>query len=587
MVDIQLHLGDCRDVLRGMADNSVDSIVTDPPYELGFMGKRWDSTGIAYDVNVWRECLRVLKPGGHLLAFGGSRTYHRLACAVEDAGFEIRDQIMWIFGSGFPKSLDVSKAIDKAAGAERQVVRLATRQGNAERRGDGEQGATYGDVWGGFTTMSTPATPDAERWQGWGTALKPAHEPLVMARKPLAEHTVAANVLEWGTGGLNVDGTRVAFSDQVQAKKRDGYCVTPDGTTFSNRVSPGKRADEYTNPLGRFPANVIHDGNEQVVRLFPETKGGTWNRTKGARHFNNNGEPTDYETQGTDSSTGSAARFFKSCPLDDEDIEAQRLVYCAKASKRDRDEGLEDGLEWLDSIELVDYDGSIYSLSEVLLWESRDQSPSTALNGEALLVRGTSGDTTPERSGNGSCTISYGKPLMAQSLTGIRFTTSTGTRKTIASKTLNSLPVSNTSDCTEAAIETLMACGLSPVESVACISLWRLITTSAGMAYRPGAKSVAKPTPLQISGSGALRQRLARNIHSTVKPTALMRYLCRLITPPGGVILDPFAGSGSTGKAAVLEGFGFIGIEKEAEYLAIAERRIEHAREQTLQPALL
>jgi DNA modification methylase len=580
-VGVELHLGDCRDVLPTLPDNSVDSIVTDPPYELGFMNKRWDSTGIAYDVNVWRECLRVLKPGGHLLAFGGSRTYHRLACAVEDAGFEIRDQIMWVYGSGFPKSLDVSKAIDKAAGAERKVVgrnphyspgrkEFGVMQSVGDTRNNDRPCFNEPDAPERAASVTAPATPDALRWQGWGTALKPAHEPLVLARKPLIG-TVAANVLKWGCGALNIDGCRVDHDEPMKTTVRSAPRYS--GRTMANGIVGGIQSTVASAaPLGRWPANVIHDGSDEVVAEFAKAgNAGALAPVRGT-------EPSQpaknvYGEYGRHVGTfygdsGSAARFF----------------YCAKASKRDRDEGLEDGLEWLDSIELVDYDGSIYSLSEVLLWESRDQSPSTALNGEALLVRGTSGDTTPERSGNGSCTISYGKPLMAQSLTGIRFTTSTGTRKTIASKTLNSLPVSNTSDCTEAAIETLMACGLSPVESVACISLWRLITTSAGMAYRPGAKSVAKPTPLQISGSGALRQRLARNIHSTVKPTALMRYLCRLVTPPGGVILDLFMGSGSTGKAAVLEGFGFVGIEKEAEYLAIAERRIEHAR---MQPSLL
>jgi hypothetical protein len=197
-----LHHGDNREVLKTYPDNHFDSIVCDPPYELGFMGKAWDSTGIAYDVAMWRECLRVLKPGGHLLAFGGSRTYHRMACAIEDAGFEIRDMIAWVYGSGFPKSLDVSKAIDKAAGVEREVVGVRTLTGTAA-----SSSAHVGNLGGGSgvgaskeVSVTAPATPAAERWQGWGTALKPAHEPIVVARKPLSEGTVAANVLKWGTG---------------------------------------------------------------------------------------------------------------------------------------------------------------------------------------------------------------------------------------------------------------------------------------------------------------------------------------------------------------------------------------------------
>src|SRR6478609_3463358 len=160
-----LH-GDCLELMATMDPNSVDAICTDPPYELGFMGKKWDGTGIAFDPATWEACLRVLKPGGHLVAFSGTRTSHRMICAIEDAGFEIRDSLVWMFGSGFPKSLDVGKAIDKAAGAERDVERIATRNGNSERRGDGEQGTTYGDAWGGFTTVSAPATPEAEQWQG-------------------------------------------------------------------------------------------------------------------------------------------------------------------------------------------------------------------------------------------------------------------------------------------------------------------------------------------------------------------------------------------------------------------------------------
>jgi hypothetical protein len=207
-----IHIGDNQLILPTLPDNSVDSIVTDPPYELGFMGKSWDATGIAYNVEMWRECLRVLKPGGHLLAFSGSRTYHRMAVAIEDAGFQIRDQIMWVYGSGFPKSLNISKAIDKAAGVEREVI--------------GERGYTNQDIRGGGyeselargkdrlpSLITAPATAEAEVWDGWGTALKPAHEPIVLARKPLVG-TVANNVLVHGVGGINIDGCRVGVRNR-------------------------------------------------------------------------------------------------------------------------------------------------------------------------------------------------------------------------------------------------------------------------------------------------------------------------------------------------------------------------------------
>jgi hypothetical protein len=226
--------GDCRDVLRGLPDNSVDSIVTDPPYELGFMGKKWDSSGIAYDVTVWAECLRVLKPGGHVLAFGGSRTWHRLAVAVEDAGFELRDSIAWIYGSGFPKSLDVSKAIDKMDAKGERLARSFhftnwCRQ-HAEREVIGQRKAARStgrlEAWGNDIEVPSDfditlaKTPEAQKWQGWGTALKPAFEPVVVGRKPLVG-TVAENVFQWGVGGLNIDGSRIG------GEKR---AITPRGT---------------------------------------------------------------------------------------------------------------------------------------------------------------------------------------------------------------------------------------------------------------------------------------------------------------------------------------------------------------------
>jgi DNA modification methylase len=402
MREINLLLGDCRERLKELPDCSVDSVVTDPPYELGFMGKSWDSTGVAYDVTVWRECLRVLKPGGHLLAFGGSRTYHRLAVAIEDAGFQIRDQIMWVYGSGFPKSLNISKAIDKAAGAGREVV-------GKKKGGTGLGLLDKSSTIGGEFDITAPATAEAEEWDGWGTALKPAHEPIVLARKPLVG-TVANNVLTYGVGGINIDGCRVGNEDTRSPASKTALGIMNDDAWQAQEVMAG-------SANGRFPANFIHDGSDEVLELFPDTKGGTWNTTKGARHFNNDGEPTGYATSKQDSSTGSAARFF----------------YCAKANKKDRNEGL-DGFE-----------------------EKRPD----------------------ERSVTGMGTFEE--------------------------------------------------------------------------------KGVAKQA----------------NHHPTVKPTDLMRYLCRLITPPNGVVLDPFTGSGSTGKAALLEGFNFIGVEQSEEYIKIAEARIK------------
>ena len=380
----RLLVGDCRAQMATLPDASVDAIVTDPPYELGFMGKSWDASGIAYDGEVWRQALRVLKPGGHLLAFSGSRTYHRMVVAIEDAGFEIRDQIMWLYGSGFPKSHDVSKAIDREAGVERQVVGQAT------------DGAGNGSVIGLGTvaSMSTvyditaPATPEAERWSGWGTALKPAHEPICVARKPL-RGTVAANVLAYGTGAINVDGCRVRWANDSD-KQHGRPASSPkahngiDGQAFKIRDRSQEDPETNQSSLGRWPANVIHDGSEEAT-----------------------------------AGMGDAARFF----------------YSAKASKADRDEGMEG-------------------------WDDR---------------------------------------------------------------TFNRV----------------------------------------------------NPGGLENDPRWAPVER--KNVHPTVKPTDLMRYLVRLVTPPGGTVLDPFTGSGSTGKAAILEGFRFIGCELSPDYAAIAEARIANA----------
>jgi len=318
--------GNCLELLAEMPDNSVDSIVTDPPYELGFMGKSWDNSGIAYSVELWSQALRVLKPGGHLLAFGGSRTYHRLASAVEDAGFEIRDQIMWLYGSGFPKSLDVSKAIDKAAGAEREVV---GHNHYANRRPNAVPGEVMETGLGINHDITAPATLKAQQWQGWGTALKPAHEPIVVARKPLIG-TVAANVLTYGTGAMNIDGSRVPSDDGFE-KAWDKPVSTNISAQGGKYISEGNQhtVDLTSNrPVGgRWPANVIHDGSEEVLEGFPDTGKSTGGRIgKKSMGAVTNVPAGDYQAGDPGyGDSGSAARFF----------------YCAKASKSERNAGLE------------------------------------------------------------------------------------------------------------------------------------------------------------------------------------------------------------------------------------------------------
>ncbi|MFO0202414.1 MAG: DNA-methyltransferase, partial [Alphaproteobacteria bacterium] len=317
---VTLYHGDCREILAGLPDESVSAVVTDPPYGLAFMGKKWD-----YDVpavEVWAECLRVLKPGGHLLAFAGTRTQHRMAVRIEDAGFEIRDMIAWVYGSGFPKSLDVSKAIDKAAGAKREVTGRHGGCGIKSGGGSKQMGVAAGYDAPAFTgeRRDNPATEAARQWQGWGTALKPALEPITVARKPLIG-TVAENVLSHGTGGLNVDGCRVGTSKNVPAsvsKKAPANCY---GKFAEGGETTGIGGHDPN--LGRWPANLIHDGSEEVVGLFPDAGGGYG--VRGGRagatvgHF---GMGATMETVGF-GDTGSAARFF----------------YTAKADKADRGPG--------------------------------------------------------------------------------------------------------------------------------------------------------------------------------------------------------------------------------------------------------
>ena len=251
---VTLYHGDCREVMQSLPDESVHAIVTDPPYGLAFMGKKWD-----YDVpsvEIWQECLRVLKPGGHLLAFAGTRTQHRMAVRIEDAGFEIRDMIAWVYGSGFPKSLDVSKAIDKAAGAEREVI----------GKSDGGLHRGSGSTVGSFTgqhAITAPATDAARQWSGWGTALKPALEPITVARKPLCG-TVAENVLTHGTGGLNVDACRVGDDGGTTRSEQAPYAES--GWRTGHKI-------ERLN-AGRWPANLIHDGSKEVTGLFPADEDG-------------------------------------------------------------------------------------------------------------------------------------------------------------------------------------------------------------------------------------------------------------------------------------------------------------------------
>ena len=302
-----LYEGDCLEVMKTLPSESVDAIITDPPYELGFMNKKWDNTGIAYNINLWKEALRILKPGGHLLAFGGTRTYHRMACAIEDAGFEIRDCIQWLYGSGFPKSMDISKAIDKQAGAKREVIgRNPNSRENCNKSNTLYQSGTVGKT----DYITAPATPEAKQWEGWGTALKPANEPIVVARKPLSEKTIADNVLKWGTGGINIYGCRIPTDETITNHSRSTESSKSKGKYGDSRAQETHQTQGQK--LGRFPANVILD--EEAGKMLDEqsgiskSSGSGYNFETSKLHFND---------------SGGASRFF----------------YVAKASKKERGEG--------------------------------------------------------------------------------------------------------------------------------------------------------------------------------------------------------------------------------------------------------
>jgi len=300
-----IYNGDCADVLLSIPDNSIDAVVTDPPYGLSFMGKRWD-----YDVpsvDVWVQCLRVLKPGGHLLAFAGTRTQHRMAVRIEDAGFEIRDMIAWVYGSGFPKSMDVSKAIDKAAGAERESIPnpLAAKQTSSIKTN------AFGD-YNAVTHIAPFAVTDAaKQWDGWGTALKPALEPITMARKPIPG-TVADNVQKHGTGALNINGARIDLGGDYKCKPNG----RPSQTGLGDNYDPSKANQADT--VGRWPANLIHDGSEEVVSQFPESNG-SGNARKLKRGIRQDGDGwgmQDAVGDLRDAGTGSASRFFYTAKAD-------------------------------------------------------------------------------------------------------------------------------------------------------------------------------------------------------------------------------------------------------------------------------
>lgn len=360
----QILEGNCLEVMREIPDNSIDAVITDPPYGLSFMGKKWD-----YDVpsvEIWSECLRVLKPGGYLLAFAGTRTQHRMAVRIEDAGFEIRDMIAWIYGSGFPKSLNIGKAVDKIQGNEREVMgKMPKGYAGLKRNAN-----LTDDNWKGITEEDTglEVTKGTSEWEGWGTALKPALEPITVARKPLSEKTVALNCLKWGVGGIDIDGCRVETNPDVDDPRLGGkgnwhIKRKPDGHTVSFPAQ-----DMGSSTLGRFPANLIHDGSVEVLSLFPNTGGGKYKSGAIRQPRLGREQYGDMEQShdGIDNygNFGSAARFF----------------YCAKASKSERNiNGANNNHATVKPIKLMEYLVKLVSREGALVLDPFAGSGSTGI----------------------------------------------------------------------------------------------------------------------------------------------------------------------------------------------------------------
>jgi len=518
--------GDCREVLKQLPDNSIDAVVCDPPYELGFMNKGWDKSGIAYDHEVWTQVLRVLKPGGHLLAFGGTRTYHRLASAIEDAGFEIRDMVEWLYGKGFPKSQNVSLMMDKRAGAEREVS--GVKPGHEDFAGRGNTSSvtslSTGTMSGpgGFARpwmrdqdkiekyhMATePATENAKKWDGWGTALKPAHEPICMARKPLSEDTVVDNVLRWGTGALNIDLSRIASpGENPSGERRDGVASRSMGWRNAtpakdfDRVAASFKQQRDGERLGRWPANVaLAHHPDCALRGTKRVKNGSGGIT--------GNEPSS--KMGTHNIYG---------------VQPQRTPWTPH--------GDADGTELVED------------------WACVEDCPIRLLDEQTGDIPGTR----------------HEKPCLDPNIPGQRWGTLQGNRPARgyadnggASRFFYTAKAPNS--------ERWLYCKV-------CSDAFPLAKREdhAHGQEKPDVRDCAPQVQIQLEqeAQGHLV------FHPTQKPLGLISWLLGMVVPPGGVVLDPFAGSGTTPVAAKALGISWVAIDKGVEYCAMIRRRLEHA----------
>jgi len=554
-----LH-GDCLEVLKTIEDNTVDSIVTDPPYELGFMGKSWDNTGIANNPVMWAECLRVLKPGGHLLSFGGTRTYHRMASAIEDAGFEVRDMIEWIYGSGFPKSLNIGKAVDKLQGNEREVSRVRTDgSGNATSENN-----MYDADHKFVATKVFNETKGTSEWEGWGTALKPAHEPICMARKPLAEKTVAENVLKYGTGGINIDESRVAANwkeERPESWFNSGKSKSGNPTYDGNLKSlTESTVGERLNDAGRFPANLIHDNSEEVRGCFPENKSTMGKTRSGGRSGGIMGNPVERSDKDEPfgfNDSGNASRFFKSIKKDLQYSPKHAILKLCENNISVNN--AENNLKTTSQIELV---ANIFSAL-------KSATPNLDLlnqNLNALFVE-KSADST-EIDFVAKCVAI--KELPEELVSQQEYTVFQDFMEDYKKCSLTQNPVSaeklGNTDITQIMTSLLKLSGyvLAVIEeNISSENQEGQKCDYRSLVYIPKASKSERTAQGTISNS-----------HPTIKPIALMEYLIKMITPTDGTVLDPFAGSGSTLVVAKQNGFNYIGIEMTAEYIPIIEARL-------------
>jgi site-specific DNA-methyltransferase (adenine-specific) len=500
---VTLVRGDCLRVLAALLENSIDAILCDPPYELAFMGRSWDASGIAFNKLVWELALRALKPGGYLLAFGGTRTYHRLVVAIEDAGFEIRDSIHWIHRTGFPKSLSLSKAIDRHVTGER----VAAGRGEAVDRGALDYGGSTGKAKNGLKAEwdDVPAvTDEAKAWAGWGTALKPAHEPIVLARKPMAG-TVADNVLEHGTGGLNIDATRIAVEGKAlhhggsNPRSRGGVVggdLGISGSTTEDFQRAQRESIERTNTLGRWPTNLVFSHLPPVLRdRFACADCGFVSHT-----------------------------VHDVCPC------------CLKgklAPAMIAEGGCLDPGPCAEGCPVAELDA---------------QSGASRSGAGAVKRR-----TAAEADGNGGA--AFGAESRPAGTPMISYPDEGGASRSFPCFRFCAKPARSERD---------EGCDALPLR-----------TPGEATFREDGSAGLNSPR------AGAGRSSGSKNIHPTVKPVALLRWLAKLVTPPSGIVLDMFMGSGSTGVAAIREDFRYLGVEldRDAEgkplgYMEIAQARI-------------